>query len=155
MASDGIYDSVECFTPWLASGPHTVRVFWENVHTRLSVRIKDVRLQRLGGPDANGNGIKDWVEATVLAQSGWESPPAGSVVSPVCLEGEARFIDMMTFTSGGITGVVNNGVLGRWYADVPLATTGPTPVTVSYQGCLLYTSPSPRDRQKSRMPSSA
>ena len=24
-----------------------------------------------------------------------------------------------------------------------------------YQGCLLYTSPSPRDRQKSRMPSSA
>ena len=25
----------------------------------------------------------------------------------------------------------------------------------SYNGCLLYTSPSPRDRQKSRMPSSA
>ena len=25
----------------------------------------------------------------------------------------------------------------------------------TYQGCLLYTSPSPRDRQKSRMPSSA
>ena len=24
-----------------------------------------------------------------------------------------------------------------------------------YEGCLLYTSPSPRDRQKSRMPSSA
>ena len=28
-------------------------------------------------------------------------------------------------------------------------------VTISIQGCLLYTSPSPRDRQKSRMPSSA
>ena len=26
---------------------------------------------------------------------------------------------------------------------------------VSWRGCLLYTSPSPRDRQKSRMPSSA
>ena len=26
---------------------------------------------------------------------------------------------------------------------------------VSWMGCLLYTSPSPRDRQKSRMPSSA
>ena len=25
----------------------------------------------------------------------------------------------------------------------------------TYKGCLLYTSPSPRDRQKSRMPSSA
>ena len=27
--------------------------------------------------------------------------------------------------------------------------------SVTMQGCLLYTSPSPRDRQKSRMPSSA
>ena len=29
------------------------------------------------------------------------------------------------------------------------------PVNVQFTGCLLYTSPSPRDRQKSRMPSSA
>ena len=28
-------------------------------------------------------------------------------------------------------------------------------LTHLYEGCLLYTSPSPRDRQKSRMPSSA
>ena len=28
-------------------------------------------------------------------------------------------------------------------------------VSAQYTGCLLYTSPSPRDRQKSRMPSSA
>ena len=35
--------------------------------------------------------------------------------------------------------------LPRNAADVPAA----------YKACLLYTSPSPRDRQKSRMPSSA
>ena len=29
------------------------------------------------------------------------------------------------------------------------------PVTVEGKGCLLYTSPSPRDRTRSRMPSSA
>ena len=29
------------------------------------------------------------------------------------------------------------------------------PARPTWQGCLLYTSPSPRDRQKSRMPSSA
>ena len=29
------------------------------------------------------------------------------------------------------------------------------PNKVDYESCLLYTSPSPRDRQKSRMPSSA
>ena len=32
---------------------------------------------------------------------------------------------------------------------------GPTQAARSIEGCLLYTSPSPRDRQKSRMPSSA
>ena len=32
---------------------------------------------------------------------------------------------------------------------------GGSPVQSSLIGCLLYTSPSPRDRQKSRMPSSA
>eukprot|EP00828_Plagiopyla_frontata_P017079 TRINITY_DN2224_c0_g2_i1.p2 TRINITY_DN2224_c0_g2~~TRINITY_DN2224_c0_g2_i1.p2 ORF type:complete len:103 (+),score=14.28 TRINITY_DN2224_c0_g2_i1:85-393(+) len=31
----------------------------------------------------------------------------------------------------------------------------PMPFLISYYPCLLYTSPSPRDRQKSRMPSSA
>ena len=30
-----------------------------------------------------------------------------------------------------------------------------TPILELYEDCLLYTSPSPRDRQKSRMPSSA
>ena len=34
-------------------------------------------------------------------------------------------------------------------------TTDPTPAEVKRIDCLLYTSPSPRDRQKSRMPSSA
>ena len=32
---------------------------------------------------------------------------------------------------------------------------GPTDVATGIYDCLLYTSPSPRDRQKSRMPSSA
>ena len=36
---------------------------------------------------------------------------------------------------------------------VPATNGGTDPVAISY--CLLYTSPSPRDRQKSRMPSSA
>ena len=36
-----------------------------------------------------------------------------------------------------------------------LRTTGFKKQTASFQDCLLYTSPSPRDRQKSRMPSSA
>ena len=41
-----------------------------------------------------------------------------------------------------------NDICAHWrFVDVPTATESST--------CLLYTSPSPRDRQKSRMPSSA
>ena len=44
--------------------------------------------------------------------------------------------------------MINGLVLGSVYALIALG------YTMVY-GCLLYTSPSPRDRQKSRMPSSA
>ena len=40
-------------------------------------------------------------------------------------------------------------------ADTAIITYGDNPVWFGDNTCLLYTSPSPRDRQKSRMPSSA
>ena len=48
-----------------------------------------------------------------------------------------------------IIGLKINAQLG------PLSGTRPTVVKAVIRSCLLYTSPSPRDRQKSRMPSSA
>ena len=39
-------------------------------------------------------------------------------------------------------------------SEVKMVVDGRAPLTPQYS-CLLYTSPSPRDRQKSRMPSSA
>ena len=38
---------------------------------------------------------------------------------------------------------------------VVIEVSGSFPDTIDYQACLLYTSPSPRDRTRSRMPSSA
>ena len=40
-----------------------------------------------------------------------------------------------------------------WTLEQPLS--GPRPITTVFQTCLLYTSPSPRDKRQSRMPSSA
>ena len=58
-----------------------------------------------------------------------------------------------------VTNEMNYLVLeGRTYVDRPrksLAETSPVNESGGYLCCLLYTSPSPRDRQKSRMPSSA
>ena len=46
---------------------------------------------------------------------------------------------------------------GNHYPPVPLSMVQPCidAIDAYYDDCLLYTSPSPRDRQKSRMPSSA
>ena len=41
------------------------------------------------------------------------------------------------------------------YYKSPSSFTGEDMLEIQCHGCLLYTSPSPRDRQKSRMPSSA
>ena len=57
--------------------------------------------------------------------------------------GEPSFLQFPTnFDPGSVLG--ENVVAGRG-----------TKITVQHQGCLLYTSPSPRDRTRSRMPSSA
>ena len=48
---------------------------------------------------------------------------------------------------------------GFWYLEAERsfrqASKEDPKLAIAYWGCLLYTSPSPRDRQKSRMPSSA
>ena len=49
---------------------------------------------------------------------------------------------------GGAVGVGLQIIIAAELADVAVKAGG-------VEGCLLYTSPSPRDRQKSRMPSSA
>jgi regulation of enolase protein 1 (concanavalin A-like superfamily) len=123
--------SVQQLTPWLKAGPHVVRVFLDNAAKYVpTLRIEAVRLQRLDGPDANGNGVKDWVEAMLHAQCGIEVTPATSRVSPVCLEGRGGFLSMMQ-ASGGIQ--PQGGAGQRWYANVPLSASRQTTVTVSFQ----------------------
>ena len=58
--------------------------------------------------------------------------------------------DVPTVAESGIAGYE----AALWVAVVAPAAT-PTPIIARLNRCLLYTSPSPRDRQKSRMPSSA
>ena len=50
---------------------------------------------------------------------------------------------------------IGNGVAGEWYTDALSLYASRSKNLPQSCSCLLYTSPSPRDRQKSRMPSSA
>jgi hypothetical protein len=60
------------FTPWLLAGEHRVRIYWDNARAYKSLLIQAVRLQALLAADANGNGIKDWIEQRLKSQNGVE-----------------------------------------------------------------------------------
>ena len=62
---------------------------------------------------------------------------------------------MRTYLAGAMDRVDDGGVGWRNEITPELEALGVTVLNPCDKPCLLYTSPSPRDRQKSRMPSSA
>jgi hypothetical protein len=156
VAPEGVDGSVRAFTPWLEPGAHTIRIYWDNVHRRLALKLQRIHLQSLGGPDSDSDGVKDWVEVSVAAMTsldrvhsaayvggsassavwgpGWTNGSSTSVVSPVCIEGVDRYPDLMLIGVNGQTNLAARAGAGeRWYADVPLSSTGSTSIAVSYQ----------------------
>jgi hypothetical protein len=135
-------------TPWLLPGSHTVRVFWDNARRGRALRIAAVRLQALAGPDTDGDGIKDWVQARLRAQNSLDAPTheISSLTSPAFLEGGARFPGLARLTRGQAQALapdaaaltdqgdeIRPGAGARWYADVPLAPGESTMVEVAFE----------------------
>ena len=128
---------VHCFTPFIRSGTHVVRIYWDNASPRRSLALRAIRLQSLTGPDANNNGRKDWVENRLAAQSGVEVAPVANAVSPACIEGRGQYLTMSE-CSVGLVGqsvplTIQHGAGNRWYANVPLSPNNSTRIVVSHQ----------------------
>ena len=85
------------------------------------------------------------------------------VVAPFICGWMAIRLSQRFFFGAGITGISGAGVFLAQAIVVSVAVAAAvsrllhrwTPLVALFEICLLYTSPSPRDRQKSRMPSSA
>ncbi len=120
---------VQAITPWLPQGAHSVRIYWDNAAEYRALEVKVLRLQTLLAPDANANGVKDWVEERITRQCGVEIAPETSVVSPVCIEGRGPYLSMMSVSDASI----QHGAGDRWYADVPLSATASVRVVTSFQ----------------------
>lgn len=138
VAPDGIYGTVAFITPYLTAGEHTVRIFWENVHSRISLQIKDLKVQTLGGPDSDNDGVKDWVETSIATTDGIDVLPATSYVSPICVEGKGRFVDQVTIQTNLTPNTYqltanNQGAGDRWFTDVELSNNAATEVKGTFQ----------------------
>ena len=123
--------TVSRLMPWLKAGQHRVRIFWDNAFYQRSFKLVALRLQQLDGPDANGNGIKDWVEQRMRTVCGVDGDTTRmSYVSPTFIEGRGRYLTMMHF-SGGVQPQM--GTDGRWFANVPLPQQGQVSLVSSFE----------------------
>ena len=82
---------------------------------------------------------------------------SGASMSKTCLQVESGAVtwDLVVTGSGGSASAAAKGCLEKIDYDVVDVSNFYPNTYTDYCVCLLYTSPSPRDRQKSRMPSSA
>ena len=74
-----------------------------------------------------------------------------NVLQPIVDNGEAQNV----FSIAGLGGSTNSGFMVMTLAPWEERSRSQQEIVTQVNACLLYTSPSPRDRQKSRMPSSA
>lgn len=122
--------TVKILTPWLDAGAHNVRVFIDNSYTYRKTQISELRVSSATGTDADASGVADWVEIRTQRQNGLTGSFTESKTSPVCLEGNARYSDLVQ-TSGNIS--IQKAPNNTWYADLPLSATENTDVSLSYE----------------------
>ena len=115
--ADGSFDAV---LPFLKAGHQRIRIVWNAVDARLGLRIASVALGSLGGDDANSDGIADWITASSTYTNFAFKASIASPLSPACVEGSARWPELVTGTFNGSAVTVRPSVAGRWYADLPL-----------------------------------
>ena len=93
------------------------------------------------------SGKEDWIK---VLEKFWNDFNVN--VSNVKEKRTREVLDLLNESLGELIFESNDGEIDR---KCKLCTNGELSLKNSFRGCLLYTSPSPRDRQKSRMPSSA
>jgi hypothetical protein len=128
--SYGSTGTVHVITPWIQTGTHSIRIYWDNEQADTSLRVLSLKLQEIQGAVTNGNGTKDWVEHALREQCSVNTNRITSQTSPVCIEGNARYLSMMDVNDGCTP---RHALSERWYADVSLSETGGTDICVSFQ----------------------
>lgn len=120
------------FLPDIPAGEHEFRLTWHNRERNSFLCVKGLRFVRFAGPDENVNGIADWRDHRNETASGFEGVLRESLVSPLCVEGNDVWRDILeigaeysSYASNAIFAAVKT-VGDGFYCDIPLAETGTT-----------------------------
>lgn len=127
---DGAEETYSFMTPYLSTGSHTIRIFWNNVYRKTSLRVKSLNLSRPGGPDVNENGYPDWVDNYIETYYSLDSYSASSPISPAQIEGKGRYLYKI---NSSFEDEIKRGTHGRWFADVALNKDAPTEFRLDYE----------------------
>lgn len=123
-------NTMRIITPWLSQGSHKVKVFVDNSYTSRRVSIERLRLMSSSGTDSNDNGIADWTEIRVQRQNGLAREVTQSKTSPVCIEGKARFLDLVH--NDGEAQLIP-GPNDTWYTNIDLSSEKNTEINFSFE----------------------
>ncbi len=126
------------FAGWLEVGSHTIRIWNNNLLGRRTLQLDSIRLLLPSGNSTQIAGLPDWLYDFLAARSSVENGSGGSLVSPVCLEGESRNWALTSvFVNGSAGQVVQKGTNNRWFADVDLSPSAPVNVGVSFENGII------------------
>jgi hypothetical protein len=129
--ADGSFDAV---LPYMKAGTKRIRLVWNAVDANLGLRIGTVALGTLGGTDADNNGVVDWIASSAAVSNRVFKTVIASPLSPVCVEGSARWPELVAGTFNGSAVTVKPAISGRWYADLTLNADGSTlPFDIAFE----------------------
>ena len=117
-------------TFWMSEGPHMLDFELQNFGNGAEFSIGCVAVCSPQGPDADGNGIADWIDSRMSKSRTLRGNVVESFVSPFCLRGTASRPDMVAVSSGESVFQLPNF---EWYANVRLDPTNATELGVSYE----------------------
>jgi hypothetical protein len=129
--ADGSFDAV---LPFMKAGARRIRIVWNAVDAGLGLKIASVGLGSLGGADADANGIADWITTSSARTNFAFKAVIASPLSPACIEGSARWPELVTGAFNGSAVTVRPAIAGRWYADIALDPSGVVaPLALSFE----------------------
>jgi hypothetical protein len=118
----------------MKAGTKRIRLVWNAVDANLGLRIATVALGTLGGSDLNADGVADWISSSAAFSNRVFKTAIASPLSPACVEGSARWPELVTGTFNGSSVTAKPAISGRWYADLPLNPDGiATPFDIAFE----------------------